>query len=190
MSQKYIKNKKFSSKGFTLVETLVAISILVTVIVGVTAALQTAISSYIFSKNQIIAFYLAQEAFEQIRNTRDENIINGRHWLNGFSENPGGPGINPDPCYFGSYCTVNVLSTTNNYFIACPGEGSCPVVRQNSSTGTYGYTGGWPATEFTREVVLEQISADEISINVVVDWSKGGVTRQFKAKENIFNWLQ
>ena len=57
-------------KGFTIIESLVAISILVVVITGTLTAIQTGLSSYIFSKDQIIAFYLAQEGFEQIRNIR------------------------------------------------------------------------------------------------------------------------
>jgi prepilin-type N-terminal cleavage/methylation domain-containing protein len=176
-------NKMLSSRGFTLVETLVAISILVTVIAGATAALQTGISSYVFSKNQIIAFYLAQEGFEQIRNRKDENILKGNSWLHGFAQAPA------DPCYFGKYCTVDVLSSSNN-FIACPGAGACPLIRQNSLSGSYGYDNSWTATGFRREILLEQVSADEISITVTVDWSKGAISREFKAKENILNWLK
>ena len=69
-----------TNKGFTIVESLVAISILVLAITGATSAIQTGISSYIFSKDQIIAFYLAQEGFEQIRNIRDENGLKKISW--------------------------------------------------------------------------------------------------------------
>src|SRR3989344_7463657 len=78
-----------TNRGFTIVESLVAITILVLVVTGVTSAVQTSLSSYIFSKNQIIAFYLAQEGFEQIRNMRDENGIKDRssptNWLSGLN---------------------------------------------------------------------------------------------------------
>ena len=67
-------NKLLTNKGFTIVESLVAIIILVLAITGATAVVQTSLSSYIFSKDQIVSFYLAQEAFEQIRNLRDENV--------------------------------------------------------------------------------------------------------------------
>lgn len=184
----YKDNIILSAQGFTLVETLVAISIVVTVIVGVTAALQTAISSYIFSKNQIIAFYLAQEGFEQIRNSKDENVLKGRDWLYGIAQIPPSPGVLGDPCYFGGYCTVDILSETD-YFTSCAGGGSCPLIRQDDLTGLYGYEGSWPETQFRREIVLSEVNENEISITVTVDWSKGAISRKFKARENILNWL-
>lgn len=168
------------NKGFTIVESLVAISILVLAVVGATSAIQTGISSYIFSKDQIIAFYLAQEGFEQIRNIRDENGLKNQYWLAGLSASPS------DPCYFGNACIVDPV--TNPAPTRCSGVGSCPVLRQDASTGFFGYNPSWPATIFRREIVLTGINADEISISVTVDWSKGIINRQFKARENILNW--
>ena len=169
------------NKGFTIVESLVAIVILVLAITGTISAIQTGISSYIFSKDQIIAFYLAQEGFEQIRNIRDENGLRGQNWLTGISENSG------DPCYFGSACTVDPVNS--NTAIKClGGPGNCPVLKQDVSTGFFGYNALWIDTIFKREIVLTQINADEILITVTVDWSKGPVNRQFKAKQNLLNW--
>lgn len=172
-------------KGFTIIESLVAVSILVMVIIGATSAVQTGISSYIYSKDQVIAFYLAQEAFEQIRNIRDENRLNSREWLFGLAES------SSDPCYFGNACTVDTLaraSGSSSGLTRCTSPGSCPVLRQNSTTGFFGYDSGWTPTLFRREVTLGFVNADEISVTVTVDWSKGTLTRQFKARENLFNW--
>ncbi|KKT14523.1 MAG: hypothetical protein UW83_C0046G0007 [Parcubacteria group bacterium GW2011_GWD1_44_9] len=168
-------------KGFTIVESLVAIAILVLVITGTASAIQTGISSYIFSKNQIIAFYLAQEGFEQIRNMRDENGLKSQDWLTGISAN------SSDPCYFGNACIIDpVISNVPTRCSA--GPGNCPVLRQDASTGFFGYESSWTAVIFRREIVLTQINANEVSILVTVDWSKGLVNRQFRARENILNW--
>ena len=168
-------------RGFTIVESLVAISILVLVITGTASDIQTGISSYILSKNQVISFYLAQEGFEQIRNMRDHNGLKSQDWLIGISVNSG------DPCYFGNACTVDPVNS--NVPTRCPsGPGSCPVLRQDASTGFFGYTLTWPETVFRREIVLTQVNANEISILVTVDWSKGLVSRQFRARENLLNW--
>jgi competence protein ComGC len=176
------------NKGFTIVESLVAISILVLVIIGVTSAIQTGISSYIFSKDQIIAFYLAQEGFEQIRNIRDENSLKTpqQPWLTGLSLNAS------DPCYFGKACKVEPVFST--VATECSGgPGNCPVLKQDPS-GFFGYNTnsdpGWTDTIFRREIVLTQINSKEISISVTVDWSKGLISRQFKARENLLNWQQ
>lgn len=168
------------NKGFTIIESLVAITILILAITGALSAMQIGISSYIFSKNEISAFYLAQEGFEQIRNLRDENSLKGQSWLTAISASVG------DPCYFGNVCIVDTVANT---LTRCSGgAGSCPVLRQNASTGFFGYDASWPTTVFRREIVLTSINANEVSILVTVDWSKGVVNRQFRARENIFNW--
>src|SRR3989338_9186586 len=90
-------------------------------IIGTSSAVQSAISSYIFSKDQIVAFYLAQEGFEQIRNLRDENRLKNRDWLYGIARDSG------DPCYFGNACTVDSITAV---IARCSGVGSCPPLRQ------------------------------------------------------------
>ena len=169
------------NKGFTIVESLVAIVILVLAITGTISAIQTGISSYIFSKDQIIAFYLAQEGFEQIRNIRDENGLQGQNWLTGISAN------SSDPCFFGNACTVDPVNS-NATIICSGGPGNCPLIKQDVTTGFFGYNSLWVDTVFRREIVLTQINANDISITVTVNWSKGTVNRQFKAKENLLNW--
>jgi prepilin-type N-terminal cleavage/methylation domain-containing protein len=167
-------------KGFTIVESLVAIAILVAAVIGATSAIQSGLSSYIFSKDQIVAFYLAQEGFEQLRNIRDENRLAGRNWLTGISL------VSSDPCYFGQACTVSPVESSVP--TRCSSPGSCPRLRQEASTGFFGYNSLWPQTIYRREITLTSISAKEVAITVTVHWSKGAVSRQFKARENILNW--
>lgn len=163
-------------------ESLVAITILIFAVTGAASAMQTAISSYIFSKDQIIAFYLAQEGFEQIRNIRDENKLKNQSWLTGLALSSG------DPCWFGQACRVDPTDPVNGgKAISCGSPGSCPVLKK-SSTGFYGYDASWGDTVFKREILLTQISATEVSVEVTVDWSKGLVNRQFKARENLLDW--
>lgn len=169
-----------TQSGFTIIESLVALSILVMVIISASSAVSTGISSYIYSKDQITAFYLAQEGFEQIRNIRDENNLEGAHWLSGITE------VANDPCYFGQACTVSPVETT--LAIRCPAPGSCSYLRQEVATGFYGYNGIWPLTVFKREITITSVSANEISVKVTINWSKGSATRQFTVSENIHNW--
>lgn len=169
------------NKGFTIIETLVAIAILIVAITGATAAVQSGISSYIFSKDQIIAFYLAQEGFEQIRNIRDENRLNSRNWLAGISQN------SSDPCWFGNACTIDPIASSVPARCTS-GPGNCPILRQNATTGFFGYNAAWPETIFRREIILSSVNPDEIAVAVTINWSKGPVNRQFKARENLLNW--
>lgn len=70
-----------SAKGFTLVEAMVAISILSLAVTGPMIIAQKGIGAAIYARDQITAFYLAQEAVEYIRNVRDTNRINNISWL-------------------------------------------------------------------------------------------------------------
>ncbi len=174
-----MSTEKKKKNGFTIVESLVAITILVLVVVGTSSAIQTSISSYIFSKDQIIAFYLAQEGFEQIRNIRDGNRLKNPPdpWLTGISV----------PCPFGEYCSADAVTAEVNNCGTQPG--SCPMLQQDTETKFFGHDHlGWPDSIFRREIMLTQISAKEISIEVTIYWSKGIVNRQFKAKENLLNY--
>ncbi len=79
MKLKFTNKKKNS--GLTLMETLVAISILMTAVAAPLAISAQSLVFANFAKNQISAFYLAQEVVEVVRNIRDENIKNGESWL-------------------------------------------------------------------------------------------------------------
>jgi prepilin-type N-terminal cleavage/methylation domain-containing protein len=171
-------SKKFSS-GFTLIESLVAIAVLVAVIIGATSAVQRGLNSYQFSKDQIIAFYLAQEGFEQLRSIRDRNLIEGENWLIGLADS------SSDPCWFGEVCAVDPAASDDA--IRCP-SGTCEALRQEAATGWYGYNPSWPATRFTRRISLSQVNADEVTVTVTVSWNQGGAARSFRARENLFNW--
>lgn len=81
----YSKNKKQTNtkKGFTLIEALVAISILMIAIASPMLLAQKSLSSANLSKDQMIATFLAQDAIEAVKNTRDETAKNpnATDWL-------------------------------------------------------------------------------------------------------------
>src|SRR3989344_7135507 len=68
-----------NTRGFTLIEALAAITVLIIGILGPLTLAARGISDGLFAKNQITANYLAQEALELVVNRRDSNLVN--HWL-------------------------------------------------------------------------------------------------------------
>lgn len=166
--------------GFTLIETLVAIVILIFSVSGALAAARSGVLTGTYAKDELTAIYLAEEGIEQIRNMRDENALKSQNWLTGIAS------VSTDPCYFGRSCIVDA---PNNTVTACSGaHATCPVLRQDASTGFYGYTGAWTATVFTRSVTLTSINANEVQIASTITWSKGDIAHSFVIRENIMNW--
>jgi len=175
----YLKKLKAESSklkanaGFTLIETLVAISILlISISAPLTIAARGLASSY-FARDQITAFYLAQDAVEYIRNKRDENFLSNLAWLSGIPDATGARFI---------------VDTTNGNMTLCPVDG-CGALLYNTATGFYGYDDPEGVeSKFVRSVSVETISAEEAVIEVSVSWSTGALERSFSVTENIFDW--
>ncbi len=168
-------------RGFTLVETLVAVSILSLSIAATFTAVQGGIQSSTISKDQVTAFYLAQEGMEFIRNIRDENALHSvdgspTNWLAGFNSQ----------C-FDTACTID---SPLKLVAACSGSfGSCPFLRQDSNTGLFGYTSTWTPTNFKREIQFAQIVShpDEVLVTINISWLTRGNTQSFKITESLLN---
>ncbi len=163
--------------GFTLVESLVAIGILTLAITATFTAIQSSLQTSSIAKDQVTAFYLAQEAVEFIKNQRDQNAlidINGTatSWLSGLNN-----------CISPNTCTIDVPLRT---VTLCPG-GVCPVLREDTVSGLYGYTGSWPVTNFTRSIQILNVSANEIIATTTMTWINRGATKTFQVSELIFN---
>lgn len=78
--KRYFKRKK--EEGFTIVETLVAITILMISIAGPLTIAQRSLMSSIFAKDQAVAAFLAQDAMEYLKNARSNSIATFSSWLN------------------------------------------------------------------------------------------------------------
>jgi prepilin-type N-terminal cleavage/methylation domain-containing protein len=185
------KNKK----GFTVLESIVAIFILSLSISGAFSAVQQSFSQAIIAKDEVQSFYLAQEAMEIIRNKRDSNqlnkITNGslNTWLEGITQ--GGDGVHI--CPFGHTCTVDA---TSFQIVDCGGDwDSCPNINQDPAAFLYSYNAGLPVTNFKREIQIERVQNDslgnpiEIAVIVRISWTKGVMTGEFKVKNYLFNWI-
>lgn len=195
---KLFLNKKIN--GFTLVETLVAVSILSLSILAGFTAVQNSLKSSVTAKNQMIAFYLTQDAMEYIKNRRDENGLNyintvspsPNTWLDGIVTVSGGVGSGP--CGAGKTCRIDSGANT---VTDCATDGAnCRNLLQdmvfNSSTkGLYGYTNGWTDTGFRRSISIQSIVAnEEVRITITIYWTQGGTSKTFQISQSLFNRLQ
>ncbi len=68
--------KNTENKGFTIIETLVAITILMVAITGPLTISQRGLTNAVFARDQLVATYLAQDALEFVHYARDWNVAN------------------------------------------------------------------------------------------------------------------
>lgn len=186
-------------KGLTIVESLVAISILVVSVLGPLVIVSQAFKISFFARDQMTGFYLAQEAIEYVRNIRDKNsltVTDPNLWLSGLID--GGlsnPIINdasdttPDK--------YQLVRDSSGYKLKlCPGTPSvCPKIKLNSTNGLYGEdtTTGTKDSIFTREVIFTKSPEDtaavqEISVKFLMKWNQVGGTYQFPLHLQLTNW--
>jgi Tfp pilus assembly protein PilV len=156
------KNTKNNSRGFTIVETLVAIFILLITTTGPLSFAQSSLKSSFQARDQITAFYLAQDAIETIKNIRDANQLNIEvDWLENLGScRPSVPNI-PVMCNIYNERS-NVESET------CTGI-SCPKLKYDSTTKQFVLSSmSGDTSKYTRTIYVTQIETNEIQVVVEV----------------------
>lgn len=180
----YFKIK--NNKGFTLIETMVAVLILSIALAALLSLTASSTFNARYANNEITANYLLQEAADYIKNDRDSTVISSS-----FStfKNKYGTGdsvcFNPKGCYFEPFD----MSGTNQ--TVCPSS-SCPVLNYDSNPGaknfyTYRTGSGITASPFTRSVYMTQ-TGDEIDALIKVDWKNGNLARSRTLRISLLDW--
>jgi prepilin-type N-terminal cleavage/methylation domain-containing protein len=165
------------ARGMSLIESLVAIAILLTVTTAVMSTAQGSLQTTYYSRDQITAFYLAQEANEYVRNTRDSNTLeDGAEWNRYL-----------DQCV-GQSCTIDTSETPNNGGLSVC-VGACPYLQYDPATYHYGYDLG-TESQFRRYVTLGQpgSNSDELRVTTTVEWKAGIRDREVVVESLIYNW--
>jgi prepilin-type N-terminal cleavage/methylation domain-containing protein len=172
------------SPGMTLVETLVAVSILSVAIVAPMALTMQSLSTAFYARDQIVASNLAQEALESVRSVRDGNILR-------IALNDPDPTCNPTSLLCGIPIDADfVIDTRDNQITTC--EGTCPYLQTDPEQTLYGYQSGWIDTQYRRTVHVEfvDVEEDEIRVRVEVERDSGAYAPPvFVLEENMYRWV-
>src|SRR5258708_30071470 len=187
------------NRAFTLVESLVAISIFTVSLLTLMIVLGGGVSNINYVKEKIIATYLAQEGIEYVRNMEDTFILYSATSQTGWDafnnkllsgnalcEIP----AHPNGCYF--YDGNLDYTSQNNPITQIPltaCNGSCPVLLYNPSTGKYNYSTG-STCGFTRKIQATIINANETKIMSTVFWVQGSGTYSTSFSESLFKWVE
>ncbi len=197
MINKFLLQFKKAARGFTIIETLVAILILTTAIAGPLTIAAKGLTTAIEARDQLTAFYLAQDAIEYVRYARDTNTLSGDDWLTGSG---GSTGVDLTPCETSKGCKLNSLGQSADNgpgdpsVIACDPSLGCPTLLYETSSGNYDYnasTGTSVGTpSFVRTVKLTPVSGApaEVTVLVTVSWHEPNLVRTITVQEDLFNW--
>lgn len=155
------------NKGFTLVETLVALAVISTALMGVSSLIIANIFNARAVQHNLVAGNLVQEGLEVVRAIRDNDWLSGNNFGDAL----------PDGLYRVQWNDLALRPIDIN-----------PELRLDKAVGVYSYDSGDP-TGYKRTIVIEQISSVEIKILTIVEWENRGRAGRLEAESHLFDWF-
>lgn len=154
-----------SSRGFTLIEALVALVILTLALVPALIFASSLSATTSVAKNNLVAINLAQEGVEVVRALRDINWFNNSAFNNGLDDG------------------IYRVEWNSNFLIALETN---PPLKVNN--GLYNYSAGTD-TIFQRTITLTNVNSGEIRVVSNVIWTeRGNRARDVMVESHLFNW--
>lgn len=165
-----------NTRGFTVVETLVALTIFSSAIVFLIVVTAGGVADTNYAKNRLVASYLAQEGIELTRNIRDTNVLS----------NAGGSGwgdflVEANVCRTAEGCNIDPVTLD-----VCHCTGSTCKVPYTKTNGYYGYQkiqnngcaiGSASISPYTRVIRVETndqtVGVDDVRVTSTVTWFQG-----------------
>lgn len=155
--------------GQLLVESLIAISLLVVGFLGIFSLLSRSISLSRVAADNYTATYLAAEGIEVARNIADANALRpGTPWNSGFD--PGDHEV--------EYNSISLNPNQDRFLLFDPGN------------NTYSYS-GTSNTNFKRVIKISWVGSPvyEIQVNSIVSWTTlGGGSFKVNLEDHFLNW--
>lgn len=173
--------------GFTLLETMVAIAILLVAVVAPISLIGDSLSNLYYARDQMIAVNLAQEGIEMVRQVRDSEKLNGNTFASALPL--GNYDYVVDPYSFFSTSGVSGIKAG---LISCPScsdsgkaivfDSTLGLYRQNFPSGS--------ATPFGRVVNISSngLGSDERRVTSTVTWRTGNKLGSIVVEEYLFDW--
>jgi type II secretory pathway pseudopilin PulG len=183
---KHKKSNKYYSKGFTIIETLVAITILMIAVAGPLVVASKGLNTALYARDQIISSYLAQESMETIKNIRDNSSsIGTAAWLNSL-------GV-PSSCVTATLpCDISSIGSSPLQ----PFSGIASIT-YDANTGYVNNGGGSTPTIFKRyyyltkpndsNTVCDGSTMSECEAHVVVTWNEGTIPYDVTLESELVN---
>lgn len=168
------------NKGFTIIETLVAIAVLMIGVAGPLAVASKGLSSALNARDQMIASFLAQESMEVIKNSKF-NHYDGTPlgWLTDFTLS----GTHCDG--LGAFCDASAIDSPQ--IKTCPDAKGCPLFV--NANGDYSHLAGGSPSLFSRLFYIPNLNLpnDDVRAVVKVLWNEGSVSNEVDLSSELTN---
>jgi len=172
-------------KGFTLLEVILAITILTIAVGGSFALISQTIAAVSVIQSKLIASYLVQEGMEIVKNIRDTNWLKNQPWDQNLEEENYEvdylTALLPDPLLCLPVCDYDDLELLGI-----------------DHDGFYGYN-YFPEnkTIFKRKITISDKADldgdsqfDKLKVSVEVQWEERGKIHSIVAQEYLYNWAK
>ena len=188
-----------TKKGYSLVEVLIAISILMIAIVGPLTIAAKSLQTAQYARQQTTAFFLAQEGITAVNTIRNEYALQAYNgatnpwaWVNSATT-PLVPS-----CFTATGCGIDFRDNTlGSNDVTCTPlvTNPCTVKLRDATTNItvsslYTHVNGGAATPYTRIIRLERQGTSEVLVTVEVKWNTtylGGTTQNVTLRTSLFN---
>lgn len=196
------RNRK--NHGFTLVETLVSIAILMIAIAGPLVVANKGLVAALYAKDQSVANMLAQEGMEEVRNLKDQAIFNDP--TNGFANLffiPNSPlYVSPISLYncSASQTAQNLCGINLKYIMGgsyeifpykCLGiDSQCKLTSDGVDLAYSSWGGSGQTPLFSRSFSWVSINNNEVQVTVTVSWYEGTVSNSVSVSEDMVATVQ
>lgn len=158
------------TKGFTLVEALVALTLLTVGLIPAFIQASSAVTLSSSVRNSLIAAHLAQEGVEVVRAARDGNWFAGQPFNTGLTS-----------CTSG--CRVQYDSALTQPL------GGNPALKLDPLSGLYQYSSGTD-TLFHRTITITAPTSHELAVFSAVTWRERSGDKTFTVEYHLFDWIQ
>lgn len=167
------------SRGFTLIEVLVA-TFIITVGIGAAIILVNQTTAFTqVTSSRLAASYLAQEGLEIVKNIRDTNLLKIHKGVEGVNWNSGLTGCGGG-CYNFDYRSQALPDDTN-----CSGKAYLIV-----DSSFYKCSSAASLLRVQRKITITQVGSDVLKVSVEVSWQERGRSHKVTAQENLYQWMQ
>lgn len=201
MMKKIIKNKyeyinTNKNKGFTLIETLVALSIFVVSVLVMISVSAGGINSTNVAKQKTVATFLANEGLEYVRNFRDTYSLGGGvttttsdwNYFSNMIVSKCGDAVGG--CVVGPHRDFTDATTIND----CS-NGLCPKLFLDSINGYYDYSNNNndPQTMYIRTIKVDFVDPNNLDVLKVtsnVIWGPNANEYNVTVSEYLYNWYK